>query len=222
MISEKFEISKNNLILADPKLGSFQISLFQTDEFNSLSLEQLKNDPKQSKELCGLKEIQENLILNAYKLTKNILDARGNRVAVWGINEKRGGYPYTPPMGWIGFGLKVRGNYDNGNDDWLNYDGNKNEWAVAYHGVGVGKDSKNPADTIRLIIKGDGWQLDNDERVFLQPGLGQSHEYCMNVNINKSKDKKVGRGGFIVVQILKFQNNMLKVINDIKWDSCLE
>ena len=46
MISEKFGISKNNLILADPKLGSFQISLFQTDEFNSLSLEQLKNDPK--------------------------------------------------------------------------------------------------------------------------------------------------------------------------------
>lgn len=49
MISEKFGISKNNLILADPKLGSFQISLFQTDEFNSLSLEQLKNDPKYSK-----------------------------------------------------------------------------------------------------------------------------------------------------------------------------
>ena len=46
IISEKFGISKNNLILADPKLGSFQISLFQTDEFNSLSLEQLKNDPK--------------------------------------------------------------------------------------------------------------------------------------------------------------------------------
>ena len=97
-------------------------------------------------------------------------------------------------MGWIGFGLNVRGNYDNGNDDWLNYDGNKNEWAVAYHGVGVGKGSKNPVDTIRLIIKGDGGQLDNDERVFLQPGSGQSHEYCMNVNINKSKDKKVGRG----------------------------
>ena len=194
MISEKFGISKDKLILADPKRGSFQISLFQTDEFNSLSLEQLKKDPKYSKELLGLKEIQENLILNACKLTKNILDARGNRVTGWGVNEKRGGYPYTPPIGWIGFGLKVRGNYDNGNDDWLNYDGNKNEWAVAYHGVGVGKGSKNPADTIRLIIKGDGLKLDNDERVFLEPGSRQAHKECMNANINNSKDKKVGRG----------------------------
>ena len=42
MISEKFGIERDKLILADPKRGCFQISLFQTDEFNSLSLEQLK------------------------------------------------------------------------------------------------------------------------------------------------------------------------------------
>ena len=39
----------------------------------------------------------------------------------------------------MGFGLKVRGKYDNGNDDWLECNGNKNEWAVAYHGVGISK-----------------------------------------------------------------------------------
>ena len=35
----------------------------------------------------------------------------------------------------MGFGLKVTGKYDNGNDDWLAHDGNENEWAIAYHGV---------------------------------------------------------------------------------------
>ena len=39
----------------------------------------------------------------------------------------------------MGFGLKVTGKYDNGNDDWLAHDGNKNEWAIAYHGVRANK-----------------------------------------------------------------------------------
>ena len=43
--------------------------------------------------------------------------------------------PYYSPQVWKGFGLKVKGKYDNGSDDWLACDGNENEWAVAYHGV---------------------------------------------------------------------------------------
>lgn len=117
-ISKRFGISKDTLILTDPQRGSFQISFFQNDDFNKLSLNDLK---KMGKELYGLKEIQENLIINACKLTKNMLDAKGNRSTGWGIGEKRGGYDYRPPMGWIGYGLNVRGKYDNGNDDWLAY-----------------------------------------------------------------------------------------------------
>ena len=193
IISQKYGICKEKLILADPKRGSFQISLFQTDEFNSLSLEELKNDPKFGKELRGLKEIQQSLIVNACKLSKSLLDAKGNRNSGWGVGEKRGGYPYRPPIGWIGFGLNVRGKYDNGSDEWLNYDGNKNEWAVAYHGVGVGGKAKTVADSIRLIIKGDGAK-NNDEKIFLLPGRRQQHEFCNNANVKNSGDPKVGVG----------------------------
>jgi hypothetical protein len=69
-ISKKFGISKDNLILTDPQRGSFQISFFQNDDFNKLSLDDLK---EMGKELYGLKEIQENLIINACKLTKKFV-----------------------------------------------------------------------------------------------------------------------------------------------------
>ena len=69
------------------------------------------------------------------KLNPSMLDSRGNRESGWGENEKRGGFDYIPPKGWKGFGLKVFDRYDNGNNDWLAYNGNPNEWAVAYHGL---------------------------------------------------------------------------------------
>ena len=196
-ISQKFGISKEKLILADPQRGSFQISLFQMDNFNKLSLEQLKSSFKMDKDLCGIKEIQENLIFKACKLTKNMLDAKGNRSSGWGIGEKRGGFPYRPPIGWIGFGLNVTGKYDNGNDDWLAYNGNKNEWAVAYHGVGVGGKAKNVAEAIHMIVKGDcdktNEVVKEDAKVFLIPGNGQVHHAHKNIN-KLNSDEYVGKG----------------------------
>ena len=198
-ISNKFGISKEKLILTDPQRGSFQISLFQMDDFNRLSLEDLKSTFQIDENLCGLKTIQENLIFKACKLTKNMLDAKGNRSSGWGIGEKRGGFPYRPPEGWIGYGLNVRGKYDNGNDDWLAYNGNKNEWAVAYHGVGCGGGCKNVAQAVHLIIKGDGIKTDKNkkdgEKIFLVPGSGQAHKKCDNINKYNS-DKKVGEGAY--------------------------
>ena len=52
----------------------------------------------------------------------------------WDNHGKRGGFDYYPPYGWIGIGLNVKGKYDNGNNDWIS-NGNKNEWAIAYHGI---------------------------------------------------------------------------------------
>ncbi len=46
--------------------------------------------------LCKLKQIKEDLICKACKLTRNMLDAKGNKNTGWGIGEKKGGYllPY--------------------------------------------------------------------------------------------------------------------------------
>ena len=58
-----------------------------------------------------------------------------NRDPGWGIGEKRGGFDYIPPLGWIGYGLNVKGKYDEGNDDWLSYEHPKNEYAIAYYPI---------------------------------------------------------------------------------------
>ena len=43
---------------------------------------------------------------------------------------------YIPPIkGWYGIGLKVLYQYDNGNNDWLDYNNNKNEFSIAYLGL---------------------------------------------------------------------------------------
>ena len=75
-ISEKFRISKEKLILSNPQRGSFKINLFQTENFNSLSLKQLKSMFKMDTTLCKLKQIKEDLICKACKLTRNMLDER--------------------------------------------------------------------------------------------------------------------------------------------------
>ena len=66
-----------------------------------------------------------------------MLDNRGDRSSGWGVNELRGGKPYNPPIGWIGFGLRVLDRYDNGDNTWLDYLNKPGEWSVAYHGIGA-------------------------------------------------------------------------------------
>ena len=65
-----------------------------------------------------------------------------------GWEGTRGGRAYKqPPHGWERKGLKVKGIYDNGNDDWLGID--KKSWPVAYHGF------RNPAFVLPKVIKGN-------------------------------------------------------------------
>ena len=147
---------------------------------------QLRNDPqfKKDKLLCHLKEILENNIITACKLTKNMLCSKGNRHEGWGVGEKRGGYPYYPPIGWFGFGLNVLDIYDNGN---------QNEWAVAYHGVGGSfHDDEKVANCVHSILKGD--TIQGTEKVFLITGSGQVHNKCKNLNKINSGDDYVGNG----------------------------
>jgi hypothetical protein len=140
-LSLEYNIPEDKIIIANPQKGSYQIQvIFQTDEFNNLDMNQLKDKCKNDeefKEISQLKQVHESLIMSACKLTGGMLDSRGNRESGWGVGEKRGGFDYIPPQGWKGYGLKVLGKYDNGNDDWLAYNGNPNEWAVAYHGIGT-------------------------------------------------------------------------------------
>ena len=139
----EYKIPEEKIILSNPKNSKFQIQvIFQMNDFNSENidfdiLKQKCLNDKDFQELSKLKEVHKSLIMEGCMLNSNMLDPRGNRKDGWGKNEKRGGLDYIPPtQGWIGYGLKVWGKYDNGNNDWLAYNGNKNEWAIAYHGIG--------------------------------------------------------------------------------------
>ena len=87
-----------------------------------------------------------------------------NLTGKWAHGENRGGRPYNPPDGWIGFGLNVLNKYDNGNNDWLACDGRPGEWCIAYHGACV----HNTSEQIKQIIKPI---LQNN----LKPGAGQAY-----------------------------------------------
>ena len=158
-LSKDYNIPEDKIIITCPQRGSYNIQvIFETDEFNNnfneKDFKNKFNNDKEFKELCHLKEVHQELIMSACKLSPNMLDSRGNRESGWGINEKRGGEKYLPPIGWKGYGLNVFGKYDDGNNDWLAYDGNPGEWCVAYHGIGAGGNCKTVPEATNAIYRG--------------------------------------------------------------------
>ena len=81
-------------------------------------------------------------------------------------------------MGWIGFGLKVKGKFEN--DIWIGNNNSKDEWCVAYHGVGRNQESEK-VKTITKKIVIEGFKI----------GPNQEHEVCDDIF---HPGKKVGKG----------------------------
>ena len=155
-------------------------ALFNTGEFLNEKINFLTAKCKNenvSREINILNQILNDVIINNCSLNKDMLDSRGNKITEWSNGEKRGGYNYSPPVGWIGFGLNVINKYDNGNNDWLSKDGNKNEWAVAYHGLRNGNAIKS------IILEG------------FKPGPCQCHQHYNDIN---HPGEKVGIGSYFV------------------------
>ena len=62
--------------------------------------------------------------------------------------QERGGFPYYHPVIGKRFGIKVKNIY--GSNNWLANNRNKEEWAIAFHGV------NRPAkkNTLAEVMKG--------------------------------------------------------------------
>lgn len=127
-----------------------------------------------------IKQIKKSLIIEGCKLNADNLDNKGDKVGLWSTEEKRGGMDYFPPKGWIAFGINVKDKYDNGDNDWLADDGNKNEWAVAYHGIRT-KLSITLEEAVNSIITSGEFKTTN------------SQEYYDDEDVNHN-GKKVGKG----------------------------
>ena len=168
-LSLKNGIKEENILITNSQKGSYRVQvIFLNESFNTeidMSMFKEQCNEEEFKELSNLKDIHKQLVMEGCKLTTEMLDSKGNRKEGWEVGGTRGGFEYIPPPeGWIGFGLKVIGKFDNGNDDWLAADGNPDEWAVAYHGVGSGIDD-NLEDVTNKIAKGG-----------LKKGSGQYYE----------------------------------------------
>ena len=172
-LSKDYHIPEDKIIVTFPQKGSFRVQvIFQSDEFNELDTNDLKQkfqNDEEFKELSNLKEIHSDVIMGGCKLSKNQLDPLGNRSDNWAEGEYRGGRIYNPPKGWIGIGLKVFDKYED--NDWIKCDNSEGEWCVAYHGVGRGLGTNQVKDITGKIIKGT-----------FKKGSGQVHKDCYDIN----------------------------------------
>ena len=212
-LSKDYNLPPEKIIITLPQKGSFHVQvIFQSQDFANLDKNQFinkfKNDPE-FKELSNLKDIHEDVIMGAVKLTKNQLDPRGNRNDGWGVGEKRGGKDYDPPIGFNGIGLKVWDKYDNGDNTWLGMDNVPGEWCVAYHGVASGQTSDNVKDVTGKIVKST-----------FKAGGGQAHAGCDD---QYHPGKKVGVGVYCTptIKTASEQYAGISVINGIQYKTVL-
>jgi len=130
--SIKLKINKNDIFLVNPNYNNGYCTLDLVSE--EPSIESTINNLK---EFNYIKEIQKKPLIEGCQLNSDIFDPIwDNQDGGWAIGEKRGGEDYLPPLGWFGYGLKVSGKYDNGDNKWLGMIGeNDGEFAVAYFGI---------------------------------------------------------------------------------------
>ena len=187
-LSKEYNIPEDDIIITNPQRGSFQLSvIFKSKDFN-LKKDELLQKFKDEPELGTLKDIEKNLLLSACKISEKSFDSRGNNMdGGWGYNETRGGEPYIPPEGWIGYGLSVLDKYDlekgDKKNDWLSYDNREGEWCIAYHGAGHEKESNEVSNIIKNVAKSN-----------LKQGI--ENDYADDEDI-KHPGQKVGNGVYL-------------------------
>ena len=136
-LSKGFNIKTNEIIVTYPRSGSVLVTvIFLTEDFNNITKDQIQNILTTHASFNNLISVNSNLVLDGILLNPELLDQRGdNKNQGWGVGENRGGRPYYPPKGWIGYGLRVLGKYDKGNNTWIGMNNGPGEWCVAYHGA---------------------------------------------------------------------------------------
>ena len=210
-LSKDYNLPPEEIIVTLPQKGSFHVQvIFQSKDFHDLDknqfIKKFKNDPD-FEELSNLKDIHEEVIMGAVKLSRNQLDPRGNRNDGWAIGGKRGGKDYDPPIGFNGIGLKVLDKY--GDNTWLGMNNSPGEWCVAYHGVGNGQTSENVKDVTGKIVKS----------TFI-PGARQAHAGCPD---QYHKGQKVGVGVYCTPTIKTASEKYAGIseINGVKYKTVL-
>ena len=135
-LSKTLKTDKNRIILTNVHHGCFATDCLIIDK--TKEEERLMNE---NLDRLHINKIEKKKIFDVLLLNSDILDPRFDRNKQWGINEKRGGENYIPPLkNWNGYGLNVINKYDNGNNIWLDYHNLEGEYSIGYLGISNLKD----------------------------------------------------------------------------------
>ena len=160
-----FNCPEDQIIITNLRSGSVKYDfMIKGREPTDYELEKIAKERK-------AKDIKIKNLIEGCGITPKMFDPRGdNKDGGWGIGEKRGppNYlkVYDPPIGYVGYGLKVSKQYDNGDDTWLGYQHKVGEWYIAYHGTGM--------DAANAII-GQGFKANYNDG-------SQVHRNAKNIN----------------------------------------
>ena len=131
----KYNLKDEEIIITNYRLFNDQftaIIIFKSNFNENITKNELIEIFKNDEDLKYLTNIEKELIIPSIRLNASMLDCQEhNKDNKWRENEKRGGEPYFPPIGWTKYGIRVRHCFDNKNNDWI-YLHNKKEWCTAY------------------------------------------------------------------------------------------
>ena len=163
------------------------------------------NKLKELTDFKEIKNIEENPLIEGCQLSTEIFESNlDNPDSVWGIGETRANIEYIPPLGWLGYRLKVSKKYDNGNDLWLHYSNADGVFAIAYLGLSnIYGNKENLAYFLNEI---------NSEEV-LKMGYEQTYKNDINIFDNsKNEYQKCGNGVYLY-QDPKIAENTASIID---------
>ena len=179
----------DDIIISKPREGGLDFNVIvknsTQEELNNLIPELRKYETSKN---ATIYDVSLKCLLSFCAINPDMFDHNYDQLYDgWERNGKRGPphhlMDYDPPIGYKGYGLKVSGKYDNGDDTWLGYTNKEGEWYIAYHGT-----SGNYANNI--LNEG------------LKKGHGQAHEYCNNINpLSKDSHPIVGEGVYCTPKI---------------------
>ena len=167
-----FNCPENNILITNLRSGSLNFDfIIQGREPTDKELEKIAKDR-------STKDIRMARLIAGSIITPSMFDPRGdNKDGGWGIGEKRGppGYlkVYDPPIGYIGYGLRVYNQYDNGDNTWLGYNNVQGEWYVAYYGAQI----ENAQSIISKGFKADDNQFNEDDKN-INPLSNKQYNIC--------------------------------------------
>ena len=174
--------NEDDIIISKIREGTTNYDALVKNSVSDVSEEKIL-ELKKYEESKGAKliDINKKCLLSFCQIDPDMFDNNGDQLYDgWERNGKRGPpdylMDYDPPIGYKGYGLRVTGKYDNGNDTWLGYKNEVGEWYIAYHGTS-GQFAKN------ILQEG------------LKKGSGQVHRDYKNINpLTKDKFPTVGLG----------------------------